>query len=362
MKHADKDLFQPFTLGAIKLTNRIVMAPLTRSRASAGDVQTEMNAEYYAQRATAGLIISEATNISQQGKGYAFTPGIYTNEQISGWKLVTDAVHKNGGHIYCQLWHVGRISHPSLQQNNELPVSASAVKPDVKAFTETGMQDCVTPRALELIEMPEVIEQYRHAAKCAKEAGFDGVEIHAANGYLLQQFLGEKTNKRNDIYGGSIQNRSRLTIEVTKAVVGIWGSDRVGIRLSPVTPANDMHEENPMELYLYLAEQLNPLNLVYVHYVEGATGGARDIQPDFDFNKLRRAHKTVYMANNGYDLNLALKKREKDEADLICIGRPFIANPDLVKRLENDKPLASLDPVTLYGGGSHGYTDYPALE
>lgn len=362
MNHSDKDLFKPFTLGSLELSNRIVMAPLTRSRASTGDVQTEMNAEYYAQRASAGLIISEATNISQQGKGYAFTPGIYNEEQIKGWKKVTDAVHAKGGHIFCQLWHVGRISHPSLQENNEAPVSASAVRPAQQAFTETGMQDCVTPRALELIELPEIIEQYIHAAKCAKEAGFDGVEIHSANGYLLHQFLGEKTNLRTDKYGGTIENRARLVLEVTEAICQIWDSSCVGIRFSPISPANDMHEKNVMETYLYLAGKLNSLNLSYVHYVEGSTGGPRDIEPGFDFNKLRAAHKTVYMANNGYDLKLALEKREKNEADLICFGRPFIANPDFVERLKTDAPLTSMDSKTLYGGGEEGYIDYPTLE
>lgn len=361
MKNEEQDLFQPFKLGSLILKNRIVMAPLTRSRAGAGDVPTELNAEYYAQRASAGLIISEATNISQQGKGYAFTPGIYTQEQIDGWKLVTNAVHKKEGLIFCQLWHVGRISHPSLQKNNELPVSASAVKPNQQAFTETGLKDCVTPRALELIEIPEIIEQYIHAAKCAKEAGFDGVEIHAANGYLLQQFLGEKTNLRTDKYGGSVENRTRLVIEVVKAVCQIWDSRRVGIRLSPVTPANDMNEDDPMETYLYLAQQLNPLQLGYVHFVEGATGGARNIKPDFDFHELHKAFNTVYMANNGYDFKLAVKTLHHHDADLICFGRPFIANPDLVERLKRKIPLSPLDPKTLYTRGKEGYTDYPTV-
>jgi N-ethylmaleimide reductase len=361
MENTKHELFQPFNLGPLVLKNHIVMAPLTRSRASAGDVPTEMNAEYYAQRASAGLIISEATNISQQGKGYAFTPGIYTQDQIAGWKLVTDAVHKKNGLIFCQLWHVGRISHPSLQPNNELPVSASAVKPNQQAFTETGMQDCVTPRALELIEIPEIIEQYIHASKCAKEAGFDGVEIHAANGYLLQQFLGEKTNLRNDKYGGSIENRVRLVVEVTEAVCQIWESHRVGIRLSPVTPANDMDEDDPMDTYLCLAQKLNPLKLAYVHFVEGATGGARDIKPGFDFHKLHRAFDAVYMANNGYNLKLATDTLKHGDAELICFGRPFISNPDLVERLKRKIPLTPLDPKTLYTRGPEGYTDYPTV-
>lgn len=361
METSQMDLFQPYHLGKLVLKNRIVMAPLTRSRASTGDVPTIMNAQYYAQRASAGLIVSEATNISQQGKGYAFTPGIYTPEQVTGWKIVTDEVHRKNGLIFCQLWHVGRISHPSLQKDFQLPVSASAVKPKQQAFTETGMQDCVTPRALELSEIPGLIEQYIHATKCAKEAGFDGVEIHAANGYLLQQFLGEKTNLRNDQYGGDAINRIRLVVEVAKAVCDAWDSSRVGIRLSPVTPANDMNEENPMETYLLLAEKLNPLKLAYVHFVEGATGGPRDIKPGFDFHKLQKAFSAPYMANNGYDFKLATKTLDSHHADLICFGRPFIANPDLVERFKKNVPLSQHDPKTLYTRGPVGYTDYPPM-
>ncbi|MFZ3231483.1 MAG: alkene reductase [Pseudobdellovibrio sp.] len=355
----DSDLFKPIRVGALTLANRIVMAPLTRSRVNAGDVPTLLNATYYEQRAGAGLIISEATNISQQGKGYAFTPGIYTEDQISGWKIVTDAVHKAKGLIYCQLWHVGRISHPSLQKDGELPVSASEVKPMQKAFTEKGMQDCVAPRALRLDELPGVVEQYRHAALCAKKAGFDGVEIHSANGYLLQQFISDKTNLRTDQYGGSIENRCRLVLEVAKAVIDIWGSDRVGIRFSPVSPANDMHETDPMKTYSYLAEKMNPMKLAYVHLVEGSTGGARDIVADFDYQGLRKKFGTLYMANNGYDLKMALDARKSNTADLICFGRPFISNPDLVERFKRGLPLTPLNPETLYGGDQKGYTDYP---
>lgn len=354
------DLFKPFKMGAIQLANRIVMAPLTRSRSPINDAPTEMNAEYYRQRASAGLIISEATNISQQGKGYAFTPGIYTEAQVAGWKLVTEAVHKANGKIICQLWHVGRISHPSLQKDNALPVSASAIKPVGQSFTESGMKDHVTPRALTLEEIPGLIEQYRHAAACAKRAGFDGVEIHSANGYLLQQFLSDVTNQRTDQYGGSIENRCRLVLEVTQAVVSVWGSERVGIRFSPVSPANDMKETSPMKTYSYLAEKLNPMKLAFVHLVEGSTGGPRDIAPGFSFQELKSKFTTVYMANNGYTLEMALAAREKNTADLICFGRPFIANPDLVERFKEGIPLAQLDPKTLYGGGAEGYTDYPA--
>ena len=362
MNDSVSDLFQPFQLGPCKLANRIVMAPLTRSRAGHGDVPTALNAEYYVQRATSGLIISEATNISQEGKGYAFTPGIYNSEQVAGWKIVTEAIHRAKGLIFCQLWHVGRISHPSLQINGGLPVAPSAIKPLQKAFTETGLQDCVTPRALQTEEIPRLIEDYRKASRNAKEAGFDGVEIHAANGYLLQQFLGEKTNLRNDEYGGSLENRAKLVIEVTKAVVDIYGGERVGIRFSPVSPANGMNETNTFPMYSYLAEQLNPLSLAYVHIVEGATGGDRNIDPDFDFQALKRKFKAKYMANNGYTLELAIDARKNEAADLICFGKPFISNPDLVKRLKKRAPLNKLRSELLYGGGAEGYTDYPFLE
>ena len=278
------DLFRPAILGGdLVLANRIVMAPLTRSRAGAGDVPGPMNAEYYAQRASAGLIVSEATNISQQGKGYAFTPGIYTEAQVAGWRIVTDAVHAAGGRIFCQLWHVGRISHPSLQPGGGLPVSASAVKAEGQAFTEAGMQDLVTPRALELSEISSLIADYRHAAECAKRAGFDGVEIHAANGYLLEQFLRRLTNHRTDQYGGSVENRVRLLLEAAAAVVEVWGGKRVGIRLSPVSPANNMSGfEDAQEIYEAVVAGIEQLGLCYMHIVEGATQGPRDFAP-FDY-------------------------------------------------------------------------------
>jgi N-ethylmaleimide reductase len=273
---------------------------------------------------------------------------------------VTEAIHKAGGLIFCQLWHVGRISHPSLQEGGALPVAPSAVRPNVKAFTETGMQECVTPRALRRDEIPGGIEQYRHAARCAKRAGFDGVEIHAANGYLLQQFMSD-VNLRTDEYGGSTENRARLTLEVAQAVSEIWGGERTGIRLAPVTPANDVSCQDPTPIYRYVVEQLNRFKLVYIHVVEGATGGARDIVPGFDFQDLRHRFKGMYMANNGYDLKLSLTAREKNLADLICVGKPFISNPDLVERWKRGAPLNPLDTKTLYGGDEHGYTDYPFL-
>jgi N-ethylmaleimide reductase len=355
-------LFQPFTLGPLTLANRVVMAPLTRSRAGAGDAPRALNATYYAQRATAGLIISEATQITRQGKGYAFTPGIYTPAQVAGWQLVTKAVHGAGGRIFCQLWHVGRISHPDLQLDGALPVAPSAVKPEGQAFTETGFKPFVTPRALAEAEIPGIIADYRHAAECALQAGFDGVEIHGANGYLIDQFLKDKTNLRTDRYGGSLENRARLVLEVTEAMTAVWGGDRVGLRISPTSPANDIADSNPQRLFNHVVEALGRFGLAYLHVIEGATGGARDAVPGFDFQALRRLFRGAYMANNGYDLALAQDAVRAARADLIAFGRPYIANPDLVQRLHHGAPLAKLDQATLYGGDARGYTDYPPLE
>ena len=356
------DLFQPVKLGPLMLSNRIVMAPLTRSRALKGDIPGPLSAEYYTQRATAGLIISEATQISQQGKGYAFTPGIYTDEQVAGWKHTTATVHAKKGHMFAQLWHVGRISHPDLQVNGQLPVAPSAIRPEGQAFTETGFKPFVTPRALETAEIPGIIAQYVHAATCAKRAGFDGIEIHAANGYLLDQFIRDKTNKRTDRYGGSVENRARLTLEVIEAVTTVWPGERVGIRLAPVSPANDIVDSDPMGTFSYVVEQLNRFNLAYIHCIEGATIGPRTIPADFSFAKLRALFKGLYMANNGYDLQLALQARRENLADLICFGRPFIANPDLVKRFYIGAALNEAPKETWYGNGAHGYIDWPTLE
>lgn len=356
------DLFDSVQMGPHTLANRIVMAPLTRNRAKAQDVPSELAAEYYAQRASAGLIIAEATQISPQGKGYAFTPGIYSTEQVDAWKKITAAVHAKGSKMFLQLWHVGRISHPSLQPDSALPVAPSAIKPEGKTFTEAGWMTMETPRALELTELPAIVEQYRVAAKNAIAAGFDGVEIHAANGYLLDQFLRDKTNQRTDAYGGSIENRARLLLEVTQAVTEEIGGDRTGIRLSPISPANDCGDSNPQALFTYVVEQLNRFNLVYLHLVEGATGGPREVDNGFDLQVLRKLFKGIYIANNGYDLALANAVRSQEQADLIAFGRPFIANPDLVKRLKLGTPLAEFNSKTLYGGGAEGYVDYPALD
>jgi N-ethylmaleimide reductase len=355
------DLFSPIRLGRIELANRVVMAPLTRSRAGAGDVVKAMTADYYAQRASAGLIISEASQISPQGKGYAWTPGIYSPEQIAGWKVVTDAVHARGGKMVLQMWHVGRISHPDLQPGGALPVAPSAVRPDVEAFTEQGMKPAVTPRALELSELPAIVEDYRRAAENALKAGFDGVEVHAANGYLLDQFLRDGANKRTDAYGGSVENRVRLVDEVVQAVAEVCGADRVGIRISPVNTRNDLIDSNPEPVFLHLVDRLNAAGIAYLHVIEGITGGERDVG-GFDLDVLRRRFKGVYMVNNGYTRALADSTLAAGKADLICFGRPFISNPDLVERLRRNAPLNPLDASTLYGGDERGYLDYPTLD
>lgn len=353
-------LFAPYTLGDITLSNRIVMAPLTRNRAAAGLVPGPQTAEYYTQRASAGLIISEASQISQQGQGYQDTPGIYTQDQVAGWRVVTDAVHAAGGKIFLQLWHVGRISHVDLQKDGAAPVAPSAIPAKGKTFVNNGFVEVSEPRALELKELPGIVADYRKAAAHAIKAGFDGVEIHGANGYLLDQFAKDGANHRTDAYGGSVENRARLMLEVATAVTEEIGAGRTGIRLSPVSPANGISCSDPQAQFDYIVRELDKLGLVYLHIVEGATGGARDNAP-FDYDALRAAFRNTYIANNGYDLSLAQQKLAENKADLIAFGRPFIANPDLVKRLKTGAALAEPDRATMYGGGAKGYTDYPAL-
>ncbi|MNG92002.1 N-ethylmaleimide reductase [compost metagenome] len=356
----NQTLFQPYTLGSITLANRIVMAPLTRNRASTGLVPSELAATYYAQRASAGLLITEATQISAQAQGYQDTPGIYTHAQIEGWRKVTDAVHAKGGRIFVQLWHVGRVSHIDLQPDGAAPVAPSAIRAETKTFVNNGFSDVSEPRALETEEIKQIIDDFRQAAANAIAAGFDGVEIHGANGYLLEQFLKDGANQRTDIYGGSIENRARLLLEVTAAVTGEIGAERTGVRISPVSPANAITSSDPQGQYDYLVDQLNTLGIVYLHVVEGATGGPRDAVP-FDYDSLRRRFKNTYIGNNGYDLALAAAQLAEGKADLFAFGRPFIANPDLVERLKKGTPLAAFIPETLYGGGAEGYTDYPPL-
>lgn len=356
----NQSIFQPYDLGPITLANHIVMAPLTRNRAGAGLVPSKLAATYYAQRATAGLIITEATQISAQAQGYQDTPGIYTQAQIDGWRKVTDAVHAKGGHIFVQLWHVGRISHVDLQPDGAAPVAPSAIRAHTKTFVNNSFSDVSEPRALELQEIKWIIDDFRQAASNAISAGFDGVEIHGANGYLLEQFIKDGANHRSDEYGGSIENRARLLLEVTAAVKDEIGAERTGVRISPVSPANAISCSDPQSQYDYLVEQLDALNIVYLHVVEGATGGPRDVLP-FDYSSLRRRFKNTYIGNNGYDLELASTQLAEDKADLFAFGRPFISNPDLVERLKKGAPLTPIIPETLYGGGAQGYIDYPTL-
>lgn len=351
-------IFEPYALGAISLSNRIVMAPLTRNRAGAGFVPGELTAQYYAQRASAGLIISEASQISQQGQGYQDTPGIYTSEQIDGWRKVTAAVHQEGGRIVLQLWHVGRISHVDLQPGGGQPVAPSAIRAETKTFVNNAFVDVSEPRALGIDELPGIVDGFRQAAANAIAAGFDGVEIHGANGYLLEQFAKDGANVRTDGYGGSVENRGRLMLEVTAAVAKEIGAERTGIRISPVSPANGISCSDPQAQYDYIVDGLDALGIADIHVVEGATGGPRDVAP-FDYGSLRRRFSKTYIANNGFDLALATSHLVDGKADLIAFGRPFIANPDFVERLRSGAPLAAIDPTTLYGGGAAGYTDYP---
>ena len=366
-------LFDPIAVGDIQLANRIAMAPLTRNRAP-GAVPTTDMVTYYTQRATAGLIITEGTAITHQGQGYADVPGLYSAEQVAGWKRVTESVHQAGGKIVVQLWHVGRVSHDSLQPGNGAPVAPSAVRANTKTYLvhADGTGEFVptsTPHALTLDEIPGIIEDYRRAARAAIEAGFDGVEIHAANGYLLDQFLRSGSNLRTDEYGGSIENRARLLDQVVAAISQEIGAGRTGIRISPVTPANDAHDPYPQPLFEHVASLLARYQSAYVHVIEGATGGDRNFQQGeqpFDYPALRRAYlqaggQAAWMTNNGYDSELAEHAVESGHADLVAFGKPFIANPDLVRRLREQAPLNTPDNTTFYGGGVKGYIDYPAL-
>lgn len=356
------DLFTPITLGAINLANRILMAPVTRSRYAEDGIPNEMHAEYYAQRATAGLIVAEATNISPQGRGYAATPGIWSDEQVAGWKKVTDAVHAAGGKIVSQLWHVGRFSSVELQPGGAAPVAPSAIKAEGDTYTVNGFVPVSMPRALDTDEIPEIIEQYKRAAENAKRAGFDGVEVHSANSYLLDQFLRDSTNRRTDQYGGSIENRARLTLEVTQAIVKIWGNDRVGIRLSPVTPdaGNTPPDSNVMAMYGYLIQQLNTFDLAYLHFVEGATATSREVPAGVDMDALSAQFNGPFIGNNNYDLEMAIERRAQGRIDAVAFGRLFISNPDLVERLRRGAELTIAPREAYYGGGAKGYIDWPA--
>tara|TARA_R110000868_G_scaffold179327_16_gene419345 strand:- start:2474 stop:3631 length:1158 start_codon:yes stop_codon:yes gene_type:complete len=369
VKHAA--LFEPGQAGGIAADNRIIMAPLTRSRAQQpGDVPNALNATYYGQRAGAGFIITEATQISREGKGYAWTPGIYTPEQVAGWKLVTNEVHNNGGKIVLQLWHVGRISHPVFQKDEGKPVAPSAIRPDGDAFVADYHPDgpvvpFVEPRALEVSEIPRLLQDYVHAARCAKDAGFDGVEIHAANGYLLDQFLQSSTNQRDDAYGGSAENRMRLLGEVVDAVLSVWPADQVGVRLSPLGAMNDISDDNPGVLFPAVAEKLSGRGLAYLHIVR-ATEEVDGIQQVRDESvaiiaDMQKAFDGALLVCGGFSPQEAASWVEEQKCDFTVFGKLFLANPDLPQRFSQDGPYNEPNPKTFYGGGSEGYTDYSKL-
>jgi N-ethylmaleimide reductase len=355
------DIFSALRLGALDLPNRVVMAPMTRNRAGPGNVPTALNATYYAQRAGAGLIVTEATQVSPQGVGYPGTPGIHSAEQVAGWKLVTDAVHGAGGRIFLQLWHVGRISHPALQPGGALPVAPSAIAPAGQAWTTNGMEAFFTPRALETDEIPGIVEDFRRGARYAHDAGFDGVELHGANGYLIDQFLRDSTNKRTDRYGGSALNRARFLIEVTQALIGEWGRERVGVRLSPTNPYNDIADSHPAATFSIAANELNRLGIAYLHIVEPGPGDpvAAGEMPDIRF--FRKIWRGPLIANKGYDLERANAVLRDGDADLVSFAALYLANPDLDQRFRRGGPFNPPDRKTFYGGAAKGYTDYPAL-
>jgi len=358
---AAPDILSPFQLGPLVLPNRAVMAPMTRNRAGPGNVPGPLAAAYYTQRSSSGLIVSEATQVSPQGLGYPGTPGIHSAEQTAGWKIVTDAVHGAGGRIFLQLWHVGRISHPALQPDSALPVAPSAIAPEGQAWTLDGMKPYATPRALETAEIAGIVEDYRRGARNARQAGFDGVELHGANGYLVDQFLRDGANRRNDRYGGSTQNRARFLLEVTEAIVGEWGAERVGVRLSPTNPFNSMSDSNPAATFSVAVGGLNRLGLAYLHIVEpGATDPvAAGETPDIRF--FRKLWRGPLIGNKGYDLTRANATLRDGTADLISFAALFLANPDLPERFRRGGPYNTPDRKTFYGGAAAGYTDYPQL-
>lgn len=366
-------LFKPIRVGVLELPNRIVMAPLTRSRArTPGNIPTELNACYYAQRASAGLIISEATQVSMQGQGYAWTPGIHSRAQVEGWRAIIDAVHQAGGRMFLQLWHVGRISHPALQPDRMLPVAPSPITPPGKAFIENELGEgelvpFVRPRALETEEVPYVVSQYARAARNALLANADGIEIHSANGYLLEQFLETGTNHRTDAYGGPIEHRARMLLDVIESCIEIWGADRVGVRISPLSTFNDAHDEDPAETYRYVAERLSEYKLAYLHVINPAAAQLEKREPipehvEEMLAMIREKFHGPLMLAGGFDRVTAEQWLEAGHADLIAFGRAFLANPDLPDRLRRSTSLNEPDPTTFYGGGEHGYTDYPTIE
>ena len=359
-------LFDSVLIGDIAAANRLVMAPLTRDRAGPGGVPSEMTAAYYRQRASAGLIITEGTQISPLGQGYLDTPGIYTADQLSGWRRVTDAVHEAGGKIVAQLWHVGRISHISLLAPNDVPVSSTDRVANAQTFTASGFIPVSKPRALSVVEIAAVVKDFRVAARNAVDAGFDGVEVHGAHGYLIEQFIRDSINDRTDIYGGSIEHRVRFVTEVMAAICGEIGAGRSGIRLSPVSPVNDAGlDSSTMATYSLVVDRMAALRIGFIHMVEGATGGARDFAT-VDYEALRIRFKKandagIWIVNNGYTREMALDAVQSGRADAVAVGRAFISNPDLVQRFKENAPLTPLNAETMYGGDDRGYTDYPLL-
>ncbi len=355
------DLFSPITLGPYRLPNRMVMAPLTRSRAADGNVPYDLHALYYAQRASAGLIVSEASQVVPEGQGYVATPGVHSDDQVSGWRRVTDAVHAAGGHLFLQLWHVGRISHTDFQPDHAAPVAPSAIAAAGKTYTANGFVDLSPPRALETDGIAGVVAGFRTGAANAIAAGFDGVEIHAANGYLIDQFLRDKANRRSDRYGGSIENRMRFLLEVVDAVTAEVGADKVGIRISPDNTFNDIDDDDPATLFVAVAQALAGRGLAYLHVVEGDLAKP-DAPARADYAAIRKAFDGPYMANHGYDKAKGNAAIAEGRADLVAFGKPFLANPDLVVRYRLDAPLNPPDPKTFYGGDRGGYTDYPLFD
>ncbi len=349
-------LLSSVQIGPYTLRNRMAMAPMTRNRAVEGEVPSELAVTYYAQRASAGLLITEASQVSPEGVGYPNTPGIHTDAQVEGWKRVTEAVHEKGGRIFLQLWHVGRISHPLLQPGGALPVAPSAIAPVGTVRLASGAMPYVTPRALEIDEIPGVVAQYEEGARRALEAGFDGVEIHGANGYLIDQFLRDGANHRTDVYGGSVENRARFLLEVTEAVVKVWGGNRVGMRLSPLSGYNDMSDSDPATTFGYAAGALNRFGLAYLHVIEPAG------TPNGVAHLLRERFQGPFMLNGGYNLETGNAALASGAADLVSFGVPFLSNPDLPERFAEGAPLNEPDRKTFYGGGAKGYIDYPTRE
>ena len=356
-------LFAPMRMGRHFLPNRIVMAPMTRSRAVPGGIPGPLAATYYAQRASAGLIITEAAHVSPEGVGYPGTPGMHTAEQVEGWRTVTRAVHERGGRVFVQLWHVGRVSHPCMQPGGALPVAPSPIAPSGEVYTSEGRRPFVVPRALTVEEIPGVVEQFAHAARLAREAEFDGVDVHAANGYLIDQFLRDGSNQRADGYGGTIENRARLLLEVVTAVGEVWGRDAVGVRLSPLNSYNCMHDSDPASTFGYVVSALDGMGIGYLHVAEPGPGHPLATPDGLRLvHDLRSAFRGCFVIDGGRDRSSAEGALDATAADLVALATPFISNPDLIERLAEGLPLTQPDASTFYEGGPRGYIDYPRYQ